>query len=161
MPSFDVVSKVAMHEVDNALQQAQKEITGRYDFKDTETDLEKTEDGLVIRSSSEGRLEAGRGVLQEKLIKRGISLRCLDPQNVEPGAKGSFRQLIKLNQGISGEKAKEIVRVLKDSKIKVQASIQQDQVRVSGKKRDDLQEAIALLRTQDFKLDLQYINFRE
>lgn len=161
MPSFDVVSKVAMHEVDNALQQAQKEITGRYDFKDTETELEKTEDGLVIRSSSEGRLEAGRGVLQEKLIKRGISLRCLDPQNVEPGAKGSFRQLIKLNQGISGEKAKEIVRVLKDSKIKVQASIQQDQVRVSGKKRDDLQEAIALLRTQDFKLDLQYINFRE
>ena len=161
MPSFDVVSKGAMHEVDNALQQAQKEIIGRYDFKDTETDLEKTEDGLVIRSSSEGRLEAARGVLQEKLIKRGISLRCLDPQNVEPGAKSSFRQLIKLNQGISGEKGKEIVKALKDSKIKVQAAIQQDQVRVSGKKRDDLQEAIAYLRKQDFKLDLQYINFRE
>lgn len=161
MPSFDVVSKVAMNEVDNALKQAQKEVVGRYDFKDTETELEQTEDGLVIRSSSEGRLEAARTVLQEKLIKRGVSLRCLDPQAIEPAAKSSFRQLIKLNQGISGEKAKEMVRALKDSKLKVQASIQQDQVRVTGKKRDDLQEAIAFLRKQDFKLDIQFINFRE
>ncbi len=150
-----------MNEVDNALKQAEKEIIGRYDFKDTGTEIEQTEDGLVIRSNSEGRLDAGRTVLQEKLIKRGVSLRCLDPQNVEPGAKGSFRQLIKLNQGISVEKAKEIVRTLKDSKLKVQASIQADQVRVSGKKRDDLQEAIAHLRKQDFKLDIQFINFRE
>jgi uncharacterized protein YajQ (UPF0234 family) len=161
MPSFDIVSKVPMNEVDNAILQAQKEIGSRFDFKDTGTELEKSEDGMVIRSSSEGRLEAGRKVLEEKLIKRGVSIRSLDAQKVEPAAKGTYRQLVKLQQGISIEKAREIVKFLKETKIKVQAAIQADQIRVSGKKRDDLQEAIAALKKNDFKLDLQYSNFRE
>ena len=161
MPSFDVVSKLAMHEVDNAVLQAQKEIATRFDFKDTESEIEKNKDGIVVRSGSEGRLEGARKVLEEKMLKRGISLRSLDPQKIEPGAKGSFRQLIKLNEGISTEKGKEIVKAIKDAKLKVQASIQQDQLRVTGKKRDDLQECIAHLRKTDFGIDLQFNNFRE
>ena len=161
MPSFDIVSKVSMNEVDNAVLQAQKEIGSRFDFKDTGTEIEKTDEGMLLRSSSEGRLEAARTVLQEKLIKRGVSVRSLDPQKVEPATKGTFRQVIKLQQGISIEKAREIVKHIKDTKLKVQASIQADQVRVAGKKRDDLQEAIAALKAEDFKADLQFTNFRE
>lgn len=161
MPSFDIVSKVPMNEVDNAILQAQKEIGSRFDFKDTGTELEKTDDGMLVRSSSEARLEAGRKVLEEKLIKRGVSLRSLDPQKIEPATKGSFRQLVKLQQGIPIEKAREVVKHLKETKIKVQVAIQADQLRVTGKKRDDLQEAIASLKASDFKVDLQFTNFRE
>lgn len=161
MPSFDVVSKVAMHEVENALGQAQREVSQRFDFKDTETEIEKTADGIVLRSSTENRLEAAYKVLQEKLVKRGVSLRALDPQKIEPGAKGHFRQLVKIKEGIAVEKAKEIVRFLKDAKLKVQGSIQDEQVRVSGKKKDDLQDAIKSLRAHDFSLDLQFTNFRD
>ena len=161
MPSFDIVSKVPMNEVDNAILQAQKEIGSRFDFKDTGTELEKSEDGFIVRSCSEARLEAGRKVLEEKLIKRGISLRSLDPQKVEPATKGSFRQAIKLQQGIAIEKARDIVKFVKDTKMKVQIAIQADQLRVTGKKRDDLQEAIAALKKGDFKVDLQFTNFRD
>jgi uncharacterized protein YajQ (UPF0234 family) len=161
MPSFDVVSKVPMHEVDNALLQAQKEVSTRFDFRDTGTEIEKTGEGLVIRSGSEGRLEAGRKVLEEKLLKRGVSLRSLDPQKVEPAAKGTYRQLVKIQEGIAPEKAKEIVKHLKDSKLKVQAAIQGDQVRVTGKNKDDLQAAIRELRGKDFGVDLQFTNFRD
>jgi cyclic-di-GMP-binding protein len=161
MPSFDVVSKVAMHEVDNALQQAQKEVGTRYDFRDTNATIERTEEGIVLRANNQGRVEAAFGVLQEKLAKRKVSLKALDPQKIEPAASGTYRQLVKLSQGIDKERAKDVVKFLKDTKLKVQAAIQGDAVRVTGKKRDDLQECIQALRGHDFGIDLQYENFRD
>ena len=161
MPSFDVVSKLDHHEVENAFQQAQKEVAQRYDFKDTQTTLEKNNDGIVFRSTTEDRIDAARGVLEDKMVKRKISLKALDPQKIEPAGGQMFRQLVKLKEGVEIEKAKEIVRTIKDSKMKVQASINGDLVRVTGKKRDDLQEAIATLRGKDFGLPLQFVNFRE
>ncbi len=161
MPSFDIVSKVPWHEVDNALNQAQKELSQRFDFKDTNTELEKNSDGLSVRSSSEERAKAALSVLQEKLIKRKVSLKHLDVQEPEPTGKGGAKILVKVKEGIEGEHAKEIVKHIKDSKIKVQASIQDAQVRVSGKNRDDLQAAIQLVRGLDFPIELQFINFRD
>lgn len=161
MPSFDVVSKLTMHEVDNAVQQAQKEVGTRYDFRDTQASIERTEEGIVVRANAQSRVEAAFGVLQEKLAKRKVSLKSLDPQGIEPAAGSTFRQLIKLQQGIEKEKAKEVVKYLKDTKLKVQAAIQGDAVRVSGKKKDDLQECIAALRSHDFGIELQYENFRD
>jgi len=160
MPSFDIVSKAQMHEVDNALQQAQKEIAQRYDFKDTETTLEKTADGLVLRSSSEERLKAAFGVLSDKLVKRKVSLKFLDAQKIEESGK-IVRQLIKLKDGVDIENAREIVKRIKDSKLKVQASIQEQQVRVSGKSRDDLQSVIALIRAAGLNIELSFVNFRD
>jgi len=161
MPSFDVVSKVAMHEVDNAIQQAQKEVGTRYDFRDTQTSIERTEDGIMLRGNSEGRVEAALTVLQEKMVRRKVSLKTLDAQKIEPSGGSTYRQLIKLNQGINKDKAKDVVKFLKDTKLRVQAAIQGDAVRVSGKKRDDLQECIQALRSHDFGIELQYENFRE
>ncbi len=163
MPSFDVVSKLDMQEVDNAVNQAKKELGTRYDFRGTATELEQTPDGIVLRSSDKEHVAAAYKVLMERMVKRNVSLRALDPDEPEAAAKGSMRQLIKLKQGISTEKGKEIVKLLKDSKIKVQAQIQDEQVRVTGKNRDDLQAAIRLLRANadEIALDLQYINFRD
>jgi len=161
MPSFDIVSKVQWNEVDNALNQAQKEIAQRYDFKDTETELEKNEDGITVRSSSEERAKAALGVLQEKLVKRKVSLKHLDTQKPEPTAKGGARILVKVKEGIETEKAKELVRIVKDSKLKVQASIQDQQVRIQGKNKDDLQSTIQLVRGKDLGIELQFINFRD
>ena len=161
MPTFDVVSKVAMHEVENAVQNAQKEVTTRYDFRGTDSEVELTEEGILVRSNSETRLDAARVVLYEKLVKRNVPLKSLDPQTPEKGPKGTFKQLVKLTQGISMEKAKDIVRYVKDSKLKVQAAIQGDQLRVSGKKKDDLQLAIQSLRAEDFGVALQFTNFRD
>ncbi len=160
MPSFDVVSQVKRHEVTNAVAQAAKEIGQRFDFKNTETEIEETEEGIVLRSGTEHRLEAARRVLEEKLVKRGVSLRALDADDPVPGAKHSFRQVIKLKEGIESEKAREVVRFVKDQS-KLQASIQQDTVRVSGKKRDELQSAIAAIRAHDFGIEIQFINFRD
>jgi len=161
MPSFDVVSKLDHHEVDNAVDQARREIVQRYDFKGTESSIEKTEEGLVLRSNSEGRVDAVRDVLESKLLKRKISLKSLDVQKAQPAGGQMWRQLIKLKEGVAQDKAKEIVKAIKDSKMKVQAAIQGDAVRVTGKKRDDLQEAIALLKEKDFDLPLQFTNFRD
>jgi uncharacterized protein YajQ (UPF0234 family) len=161
MPSFDVVSKVQMHEVDNAVLQASKEISTRYDFRDTQTSVERGDEGIVLRSTSEGRLEAALNVLQEKLVRRKVSLKAIDAQQPEPAGGSAFRQLVKLNQGISTEKAKELVKFLKGSGLKVQAAIQADQVRVSGQKKDTLQQAIAAIRKQDFGLELQFENYRD
>ena len=161
MPSFDVVSKLEMHEVENALQQAKKEIAQRFDFKDTGTELDKNEEGIRIVADSEGRIAAALKVLEEKLVKRKVPLKALDPQKPEPAGGSTYRQLVKLKEGISTEKAKEIVKHVKDSKIKVQASIQGDVVRISGKKRDDLQATIAAIKAKDFDLPLQFTNFRE
>lgn len=161
MPSFDITSTLAHNEVDNAIVQAQKEIAQRFDFKDTQTEIEKTKDGIVIRSISDNRVEAALQVLREKMVKRNVSLKSLDAQKIEPAGGQTMRQLIKLKEGIETEKAKEIVKHIKDTKLKVQAAIQGDQLRVTGKKRDDLQEAIANIKAKDFDLPLQFTNFRE
>ena len=161
MPTFDVVSKLALHEVDNAIQQTSKEIGTRYDFRDTNASVERTEEGIWLRANSQSRIEAALSVLREKLARRNVSQRALDPQKLENAALSSVRQLIKLQQGLSQEKAKEVVKFLKGSGLKVQGSIQGDSVRVSGKKKDDLQACIAALRQQDFGVELQYENFRD
>jgi uncharacterized protein YajQ (UPF0234 family) len=162
MPSFDVVSKVALNEVENAVNQCQKEISQRYDFRGTDSRIELQPDGgIQLSSADEEHLKAAYKVLMEKLVKRGVSLRALDPQDVEPAAKQSVRQRVLLKQGISTDKGKEINRLIKDSKLKVQSQLQDEQVRVTGKNRDDLQAAIRLLRGQDLEIDLQFVNFRD
>ena len=161
MPSFDVVSKLDHHEVDNAVQQAKKEVSTRFDFRDTGTDIDRTDEGIVIRGDSEGRVEAARKVLEEKLVRRKVSLKSIDPQEVQPAGGRAYRQLLKLKEGIDSEKAKEIVKMLKGTKLRIQAAIQGDLVRVTGKKRDELQEAIGVLRGQEVGLPLQFTNFRE
>lgn len=161
MPSFDIVSKVPWHEVDNALLQSQKEVAQRFDFKDTQTEIEKTEEGLVVRSSSEDRARAAFTVLQEKLIKRKVSLKFLDVGEPEPVGKGGARIKIKVKEGIEAEPARKIVGAIKNAKLKVQAAIQDAQVRVSGKNKDDLQKAIALVRTLELELELSFVNFRD
>jgi uncharacterized protein YajQ (UPF0234 family) len=165
MPSFDIVSKVNEQEVDNAFQQARKEIDQRYDFKGTETSLEKVpapEKGLKIRSTTEQRLEAGRAVLVEKMAKRGVPLRGLKYGAVDQSGK-YVSQVLSFTQGIEAEKAKAIVKAIKDSKLKVQGSIQGDSVRVSGKSRDDLQAVIQMMRGKqdELKVDLGFENFRD
>jgi hypothetical protein len=165
MPSFDIVSKVNEQEVDNAFQQAKKEIDQRYDFKGTETTLEKVaapEKGLKIRSSTEQRLEAARAVLVEKMAKRGVALRGLKYGNLEQSGK-YVSQVLTFVQGIETEKAKALVKAIKDSKLKVQGAIQGDSVRVSGKSRDDLQSAMQIARGKqdELKVDLTFENFRD
>jgi len=161
MPSFDVVSELNWAEVDNALIQAQKEVAQRYDFRGTDASLERVEEGLLVRANSENRVQAALTVLEEKLVKRKVSLKNLDPQKPEPGAKGSMKILVKVKEGIDKDAAKKIVGLVKNSGLKVQASIQDEAVRVSGKKKDDLQEAMAALRGADVGLELQFKNFRD
>ena len=161
MPSFDVVSKVEMQEVDNAVNQVKKELATRYDFRGTDSAIELTPDGITLRSSDKEHLSAAYKVLMEKSAKRGVSLKSLDAQEPIPAAKRSLRQLIVIKQGISTEKGKEIVKLIKDAKLKVQAAIQGDQVRVSGKKRDDLQAVMKLLRDRDLGIAMQFVNFRD
>ena len=161
MPSFDIVSKVQWNEVDNAYNQATKEIQQRFDFKDTETTLEKTPEAITIRSNSEERAKAALNVLQDKLVKRKVSLRFTEPGKPEPTGKGGARIVVKIKEGIEVEKARAIVQIIKDSKLKVQASIQDAQVRVSGKNRDDLQSVIHAVRAQDLGVELQFVNMRD
>ena len=161
MPSFDIVSKVPWNEVDNALNQAQKELAQRYDFKDTGTEIEKNDAGLNIRSSSEDRALAALDVLQEKLIKRKVGLKFFDVEDPRPTAKGGAQILVKVKEGIESEPARKIVAGIKDAKLKVQAQIQDAQVRVTGKNRDDLQKAMALVRGLEIDLELSFMNFRD
>lgn len=165
MPSFDVVSKINQQELDNALNQTRKEIATRYDFQGTSTEVTLADDrkSLLLKANSEGRIDAAYDVLQGKFVKRGLSLRCLTRQKIDAAALGHVKQVVLLAQGISVEKAKDLIKVLKESKLKVQGSIQGDELRVSGKSRDALQEAIALLRAQQepMNIDLQFTNFRE
>jgi hypothetical protein len=159
--SFDVVSKVDMDEVKNAVSQAMKEIGQRFDFKGSVSKIDLKEEGvLTLTSDDEVRLKAVVDVLQSKLVKRGVSIRAMEFGKIEPATKGTCRQEVKILQGIASEKAKALVKVLKDAKVKVQASIQGDQLRVSGKDKDFLQEAIALLKKNDQGLDLQFTNYR-
>ena len=161
MPSFDIVSKVQWNEVDNAYNQATKEIAQRFDFKDTETEMEKSSDAITIRSGSEERAKAALNVLQDKLVKRKVSLRFTDAGKPEPTGKGGSRIVVKIKEGIEVEKARALVQTIKDAKLKVQASIQEAQVRVSGKNKDDLQAAIRLVRERDFGIELQFVNMRD
>ncbi len=162
MPSFDVVSKVDWAEVNNALDQATRELSQRFDFKGTDADIERTDDGVVVRANSEERVRAALDVFEQKLVRRKVSLKHLEKKDPEPGPKGSSRQRVLIKEGIETEKAKEIVKLVKGSKLKVQAAIQDKSVRVTGKKRDDLQSAIQLLKGADeLGLDLQFLNFRD
>lgn len=161
MPSFDIVSKVQQNEVDNAFNQAQKEIAQRYDFKDTDTTLDRAPDAITIHSGSEDRAKAALNVLQDKLVKRKVSLRFTEPGNPEPTGKGGARIVVKIKEGIEVEKARAIVQIVKESKLKVQASIQESQVRVTGKNKDDLQAAIHAVRARDLGIELQFVNMRD
>ena len=159
--SFDIVSKVDMQEVRNAIDQAIKEIRQRFDLKDSHSEINlEGNDTIQMASANDYKLEAVKEILGQKLVKRGVSLKNLTYGKVEPAAGQSVRQKITLQQGIPAEKAKEIVRIVKDSKKKVQASIQGDTVRISGKDRDDLQAIIATLRGRDLGVELTFTNYR-
>jgi uncharacterized protein YajQ (UPF0234 family) len=159
--SFDVVSKIDMQEARNAIDQAMKEIRQRFDLKDTHSEVNlEGEETIQLASSNEYKLEAVKDILCQKLVKRGVSLKNLTYGKIEPATGQSVRQRISLQQGIPVEKAKEIVRLVKDSKKKAQASIQGDTVRISSKDRDELQAIIALLRAKDLGLELQFTNYR-
>src|SRR3569623_205730 len=161
MPSFDVVSKVELMELDNALHTAQKEISQRYDFRGTNSLIERTPAGITIRTSDEQHATATLTVLRERMSKRNVTQRCLAPGDIAPAGGQTVRQLIKIKQGIEVETAKKIGKAIKDAKVKVQAQIQGDELRVTGKNKDDLQSAIHLIRTTDFGIDLQFVNFRD
>jgi cyclic-di-GMP-binding protein len=165
MPSFDVVSKIDIAELDNAVNQAKKEISTRYDFQGANADIVLAPDktSLTVKANSEDRVQTAKEVLLAKLAKRGISLNALEYEPIEKTGLSNVKQLIKLQQGIPVEKSKELVKLLKDSKLKVQGSIQADQLRVTGKNKDDLQAAMALFRKEQdaLKLDMQFTNFRD
>ncbi|HEY3834800.1 MAG TPA: YajQ family cyclic di-GMP-binding protein [Acidimicrobiia bacterium] len=164
MPTFDVVSEVDLQEVRNAVDQASRELTTRFDFKGTDTSVTLDEKGtsIAMQSSSEDRLKAAIVVLEEKMVKRKVSLKALDYAKIEPAARDHVRQNVTLAMGISDTKAKEIGKFIKGLSLKgVNHQIQGDQLRVSGKKRDDLQSAIAALREHDFGIPLQFQNFRD
>ncbi len=159
--SFDIVSRVDLQEVSNAIQMALKEVHTRFDLKDSKSEIIlEGKDAIVLASKDEYKLKAVNDVFQQKLVKRHVPLKALAYGKIEPAAGATVRQRITLQQGIPIEKAREIVKTIKDSKKKVQASIQGDLVRVSGRDRDILQEIIAMLRNNDFGIDMQFTNYR-
>jgi len=160
--SFDIVSKVDMQEVDNAINQARKEIVQRYDFKGSKTsvELKQKEHEVVLISDDDFRMKATIDILQSKFVKRSVPLKALTYSPVEPAAGGLVKQTIKLQNGIDKENAKLIVKMIKDTKLKVQGQIMEDQVRVSGKSKDDLQSIMAMIRQADFKFAVQFVNYR-
>jgi len=161
MGFFDAVCRVDLQEVDNAIQQTLREVGQRFDFRNTPTEVRREEHTLHLRSADDFKLRALNEVLQEKLARRQVPLRALQAGPIEPGPAGSAKQQIVLQQGIPVENAREIVKLVKETKLKVQVAIQGDQVRVTGKKRDDLQAVIQLLREQDLGIALQFTNFRD
>ena len=162
MPSFDVVSEIDMQELKNAVDQATREVGTRFDFKDTDSSLELTDTTITLRSVTEERLKALRQVLEERLVKREVSLKVLDLGKVEEATKGTARQVITLKAGIGADKAREINKFIKEAGPKgIQSQTQGDTLRVTGKKRDDLQAAIAAIKGHDFELPLQFKNFRD
>ena len=162
MPSFDVVSEVDRQELRNAIDQAQRELANRYDFKDTNSEIEQKDLVLTLRTSSEDRLRALKVLLEERFVKRSISLKSLDWGKIEQATGESVRQIVTIKVGVSADKAREINKLIKEKGPKgVAGQIQGDQLRVSGKKRDDLQQTIAMLRAANLDLPLQFINFRD
>ena len=158
--SFDVVSEVDMQEVDNAVNQAKKEIGTRYDFRGSKAEISLESDTIKIIGDDEYKLNAIIDVLKGKMVKRNVAIKNLDYGKVEPAAGATVRQIITIKKGITKENAKEVVKAIKNMKIKVQASIQEDQVRVSGKDKDDLQAVIQMLKQLDIPVELQFVNFR-
>jgi hypothetical protein len=158
--SFDIVSQVSMPEVANAVDQTRREIAQRFDFKDTGTTISQDDKLIEIRSGTEDRLKAALEVLREKAVRREISLKALHVGPIQPAAKGTYRQSVNVNVGISDEKAKELVKFIKGANKKVQSQIQGDQVRVTGKTKDDLQAVIRAVKEHDFEVPLQFVNFR-
>jgi uncharacterized protein YajQ (UPF0234 family) len=161
MPSFDVVSKLQWDEVNNALNQAKREISQRFDFKGSGATLERNEQGILFEASTDDRVKAAYEVLQEKLVRRKVSLKHFEAQDPTAGPRGTAKMTVTVSEGISTEKAKELIKLIKGSKLKVQAAIQEDTVRITGKKRDDLQAAIAELKKAELGVELQFVNFRE
>lgn len=160
MPSFDIVSKVDMQEADNAVNQTVKEIAQRYDFKGSKSQVTLETDTIKVLADDDFRLKAIIDILQSKCIKRGISPKALQYGKAESASGGMVRQIITIQQGISKEKGKELNGIIKESKLKVQSQIQEDQVRVTGKNIDDLQEIIRLLKEKDMGIEMQFVNFR-
>jgi uncharacterized protein YajQ (UPF0234 family) len=158
--SFDVVSKVDMQELKNAIDQTRREIGTRFDFKGSISDVTLEDTSLKLVSEDEYRLKALIEVLEGKLVRRGVSLKALEWGKIEPAAKGTVRQEVTVRQGIDADKARQISKIIRDSKLKVQAQIQGDQLRVSSKVKDQLQAVIQLLKAQDLGIDLQFINYR-
>jgi uncharacterized protein YajQ (UPF0234 family) len=158
--SFDIVSRVDMAEVTNAVDQARREILTRFDFKGTGTSISQDEDLIELRSSTEDRLRAALEVLKEKLVRREVPLKALSEGPVLPAARGTVRQSVHVNRGISQEKAREIVRFLKGLPVKVQPQVQGDQLRVTGRTKDDLQAVIRAIRERDFGIPLRFVNLR-
>jgi uncharacterized protein YajQ (UPF0234 family) len=160
--SFDIVSKTEMQEVSNAIQQAQKELSQRFDFKGSKSEIELNEKDkeIVLVSDDEGKLRSLRDIVEGRLVKRGVALKALEYGKIDDAALGTVRQKAKIIQGIETDKAKAIVKAIKDAKIKVQASIQADQVRVTGRSKDDLQSAMSVVKQNDFGIPLQFTNYR-
>lgn len=158
--SFDIVSEIDMQEMDNAINQTVKEITQRYDFKGVVSEVEFNKEEVKIHAQDDFKLESIAEILRGKMIKRGLSPRFLDPSKVEPASAGTVKQVLKIKKGISKENAKEIIQDIKNAKIKVQAQIMEDVVRVSGKDKDDLQKVIQLVKGKDYGIELQFTNYR-
>ncbi|MFI5174573.1 MAG: YajQ family cyclic di-GMP-binding protein [Terriglobia bacterium] len=158
--SFDIVSKIDRQEVSNAIQQALKEIHQRFDFKGSKSSIELQEEKIILLSDNEFKLKAVIDILEQKLVKRGVPLKGLAFGKVEPSAQGTVRQEITLQEGISADKAREIIKSIKETKLRVQSTINGDFVRVSGKDRDTLQSVIAHLRSLDFGIHMQFVNYR-
>jgi uncharacterized protein YajQ (UPF0234 family) len=158
--SFDIVSKVDMQEVNNAVQQALKEIETRFDFKGSKSDLKLEEEAIIAQSDDDYKLKSVIDILQTKLMKRGVPIRNLDYGKIEPASGGTVRQTIKLRQGIDQDNARKINILIRDSKLKIKSQIQGDQIRLTGKNKDDLQAAMSLLRGADLPLELQFSNYR-
>lgn len=161
MPTFDVVSTVDHQEVKNAVQQTMKEIRGRYDFKGSNAVVEKTDEGIKLTAEDDFKVKQVKDVLDQKLVRRGVPIRAIQYGKIEPGSGKTVRCLATIQEGISQDKAKEVVKFLKKTGLKIQSQIMGDQVRVTGKKRDDLQDAIAKLKEHDFGIDMKMTNFRD
>jgi uncharacterized protein YajQ (UPF0234 family) len=158
--SFDIVSQVSMPEVANAVDQTRREIAQRFDFKNTATSIDRDDKLIELRSTTEDRLKAALEVLKEKAVRRELPLKALSEGQIQPAARGTYRQSIHINVGISEDKAKDIVKLVKSTGVKVQSQVQGDQVRVTGKKKDDLQAVIRAIKEHDFGIPLQFVNFR-
>jgi uncharacterized protein YajQ (UPF0234 family) len=160
MPSFDIISEFDKHELQNAVDQANKEVSTRFDFKGTDSQIELNDNTVIMASGSTFQLQQMFSILCSKLTRRGIDIACMDAGEPKPSGKG-MRQEIIMKQGLDANLAKKIVKLIKDKKLKVQAAIQGEQIRVTGKKRDDLQEAIQMLRSEKLEMPLQFSNFRD
>lgn len=161
MPSFDIVSRVDLAEVDNALNALAREIGQRFDFKGSKSSVERSESDLTVIADDDGKLKQVHELLKAHFARRKVDVRVLDFQTPEKASQNTLRQVVKLRQGVAGDLAKQIVKIVKESKIKVQVAIQGDEMRVTGKKRDDLQAAIALIRASKIEQPLQFVNMRD